>query len=207
MSWFTVTPIERTKERRIRLTVEVWVYIPLPDEESHYQIFKSTLRKSPLSKGVDLRALIKYTRGFSDADITEICQCACKYAIRENLEKVILTHSSMIALPCANSSGVGWSNAYAIFYSGADASGTMGEACGYGNLYSQGHGTKTAALNGVSQAYNSHNYKLLSTKSLVVKHRWSMLEHFDLAELAVLKTSQYKAEIMPVKYKRFIARK
>ena len=64
------------------------IYIPLPDEESRYQIFKACLRKSPISKEVDLRALAKYTQGFSGADITEICQRACKYAIRENIEKV-----------------------------------------------------------------------------------------------------------------------
>ncbi|GKV01264.1 hypothetical protein SLEP1_g13829 [Rubroshorea leprosula] len=65
------------------------IYIPLPDEESRYQIFKSCLRKSPVAKDVDLRALARYTQGFSGADITEICQRACKYAIRENIEKDI----------------------------------------------------------------------------------------------------------------------
>ncbi|CAA2990096.1 cell division cycle 48 homolog [Olea europaea subsp. europaea] len=45
--------------------------------------------KITLSKDVDLRALAKYTQGFSGADITEICQRACKYAIRENIEKDI----------------------------------------------------------------------------------------------------------------------
>ncbi|CAN1253004.1 Cell division cycle protein 48 homolog [Linum perenne] len=63
------------------------IYIPLPDEDSRHQIFKAALRKSPLAKEVDLRALAKYTQGFSGADITEICQRACKYAIRENIEK------------------------------------------------------------------------------------------------------------------------
>ncbi|XP_057456099.1 cell division cycle protein 48 homolog isoform X2 [Lotus japonicus] len=65
------------------------IYIPLPDEDSRHQIFKACLRKSPVEKEVGLRALAKYTQGFSGADITEICQRACKYAIRESIEKDI----------------------------------------------------------------------------------------------------------------------
>lgn len=65
------------------------IYIPLPDEASRLQIFKACLRKSPVSRDVDLAALARYTHGFSGADITEICQRACKYAIRENIEKDI----------------------------------------------------------------------------------------------------------------------
>lgn len=64
------------------------IYIPLPDDASRLQILKACLRKSPVSKDVDLLALARYTVGFSGADITEICQRSCKYAIRENIEKV-----------------------------------------------------------------------------------------------------------------------
>ncbi|KAL1814662.1 hypothetical protein ACET3Z_017236 [Daucus carota] len=63
------------------------IYIPLPDDASRLQIFKACLRKSPVSRDVDLLALARYTVGFSGADITEICQRSCKYAIRENIEK------------------------------------------------------------------------------------------------------------------------
>ena len=72
------------------------IYIPLPEEMSRYQIFKSCLRKSPVSKDVDLRAMAKRTQGFSGADITEICQRACKYAIRENIKKVLSSSGSLI---------------------------------------------------------------------------------------------------------------
>lgn len=44
---------------------------------------------------MDLEALARYIQGFSGADITEICQRACKYAIRENNEQVGLGHSTV----------------------------------------------------------------------------------------------------------------
>jgi len=65
------------------------LYIPLPDELSRLQIFKANLRKTPVAKDVDLGFLAKTTVGFSGADLTEICQRACKLAIRESIEKEI----------------------------------------------------------------------------------------------------------------------
>lgn len=65
------------------------IYIPLPDEKSREAILKANLRKSPLAKEVDLPYLAKVTHGFSGADLTEICQRACKLAIRECIEMEI----------------------------------------------------------------------------------------------------------------------
>lgn len=62
------------------------IYIPLPDEKSREAIFKANLRKSPVAADVDLPYIAKMTHGYSGADITEICQRACKLAIRQSIE-------------------------------------------------------------------------------------------------------------------------
>merc|ERR1719248_377130 len=65
------------------------------------QIFKSVLRKSPVAQDVDFDVLTKHTGGFSGADITEICQRACKYAIRESIERDIEREQKRAANPDA----------------------------------------------------------------------------------------------------------
>merc|ERR1711935_1287995 len=65
------------------------IYIPMPDFESRLSILRATLRKSPISKDVDLSYLASQTDKFTGADLTEICQSACKMAIREEIERDI----------------------------------------------------------------------------------------------------------------------
>merc|ERR1712232_995160 len=48
---------------------------------------RATLRKSPVSKEVDLAYLASQTDKFTGADLTEIRQSACKLAIREEIER------------------------------------------------------------------------------------------------------------------------
>lgn len=64
------------------------IYIPLPDFESRISIFKKTLSKSPVATYLKLEVLAQWaTEGCSGADITEICQHACKLAIRDTIDK------------------------------------------------------------------------------------------------------------------------
>merc|ERR1711890_159239 len=65
------------------------IYIPLPDKLSRVSILKAALRKAPVAKDVDIDYLAQLTKGFSGADLTEICQRGCKLAIRENIEAEI----------------------------------------------------------------------------------------------------------------------
>merc|ERR1712110_1328594 len=65
------------------------IYIPLPDQDSRICILKASLRKTPVSKDVDIKYLAELTKGFSGADLTEICQRAVKLAIREDIQNEI----------------------------------------------------------------------------------------------------------------------
>ncbi|XP_072173004.1 transitional endoplasmic reticulum ATPase [Diadema setosum] len=75
------------------------IYIPLPDEPSRSSILRANLRKSPVSEEVDLAYLAKVTHGFSGADLTEICQRACKLAIRQSIEAEIRRQKESMGNP------------------------------------------------------------------------------------------------------------
>ncbi len=62
------------------------IYIPPPDKEARYEIFKIHTRRVPLASDVDLRYLAELAEGYSGADIEAVVREAVLLSLRERLE-------------------------------------------------------------------------------------------------------------------------
>ncbi|CAO2842351.1 unnamed protein product [Amaranthus hypochondriacus] len=153
------------------------------------------------------------------------------------LSIVSITLSSVYGRIPGTYQGGPWLSAHATFYGNEDASGTMGGACGYGNLYSAGYGTSTAALS--TQLFNKGltcgacfelkcdndpewcypgNPSIIITATNFCPPNYALpsdnggwcnppREHFDLSMPIFSKLAQFRAGIIPVNYRRVPCRK
>jgi len=69
-------------DEALRRRLEKRIYIPLPNEEGLRQLFKINLKGMKLADDVDLEALISKIKGYSGADISNVCRDAAMMPLR-----------------------------------------------------------------------------------------------------------------------------
>ncbi len=67
--------------------LEKLIFVPPPDEEGRYEIFKVHTRGMKLADDVDLKELARKTEGYTGADIAAVCREAGMAAIREAIKE------------------------------------------------------------------------------------------------------------------------
>ncbi|GJM84642.1 hypothetical protein PR202_ga00331 [Eleusine coracana subsp. coracana] len=124
---------------------------------------------------------------------------------------------------CVAAGKAQWTPGTATFYGGNDGSGTMGGACGYGNLYNSGYGINNAALSSVlfnDGASCGQCYSIMCDPSRPggqwCKPGYSITvtatndggwcnpprPHFDMSQPAWEHIGVYQGGIIPVQYQR-----
>lgn len=65
--------------------MEKRVYIPLPEEIGREQCLKINMRGLELEDSVDFKPIVKATKGFSGADMSNLCREAAMMPLRRRL--------------------------------------------------------------------------------------------------------------------------
>lgn len=67
------------------------IYVPLPDEKTRKEILNIQLKKTCITKSVSVDEIVRFTEGYSGAEIIAVCQEAALFALEESLEAEAVT--------------------------------------------------------------------------------------------------------------------
>jgi len=74
-------------DEALRRRLEKRIYIPLPEEAGRQQLFEINLGTVKLGDDVDMQDLVARTKGYSGADVTNVCREAAMMGLRKRMAK------------------------------------------------------------------------------------------------------------------------
>lgn len=91
-------------DEALRRRLEKRIYIPLPNNEGRVALLKINLREVTVDPSVDLEVIANRLKGYSGADITNVCRDAAMMSLRKKIiglkpEQIKLLAKDEIDLP------------------------------------------------------------------------------------------------------------
>merc|ERR1712173_70969 len=72
-------------DEALRRRLDTRIYIPLPEEAGRQQLFEINLKEVKLGPGTDMAELVRLTKGYSGADVTNVCREAAMMGLRKRI--------------------------------------------------------------------------------------------------------------------------
>jgi len=85
-------------DEAFRRRLEKRIYIPLPNEKGRKQLFEINLKGVKLAEDVAMDVLVKKTKGYSGADISNVCRDAAMMPMRKKILEGKLSFEQIAAL-------------------------------------------------------------------------------------------------------------
>eukprot|EP00435_Cladocopium_sp_Y103_P037476 s84_g9.t3 len=85
-------------DEALRRRLEKRIYIPLPEAEGRKQLFEINLREVKLGADVAIPGLVDKTKGYSGADVTNVCREAAMMGLRRRMQKARQEGKSLVEM-------------------------------------------------------------------------------------------------------------
>jgi len=85
-------------DEALRRRLEKRIYIPLPEAEGRKQLFEINLREVKLGTDVAVQGLVDKTKGYSGADVTNVCREAAMMGLRRRMQKARQEGKSLVEM-------------------------------------------------------------------------------------------------------------
>lgn len=85
-------------DEALRRRLEKRIYIPLPQDEGRKQLFEINLREVKLGTDVAVAGLVEKTKGYSGADVTNVCREAAMMGLRRRMAKARQEGKSLVEM-------------------------------------------------------------------------------------------------------------